>query len=46
MKNGYYPDHENIRREKLEDLQEVTFFITVIGLSIEVHVNPIGHEDN
>ncbi len=46
VKNGYYPDHENIKVEQLEDLQEVTFFNTVIGLSIEVHVNPIGHEDN
>lgn len=45
QENGYRPEYQDVTDAQLDDLQEVTFFNGQTGLSIEVHVNPIGHED-
>lgn len=43
--NGYVCEKSDITVRQLEEIQEVTFRNDVLGLSIEVHVNAIGHEN-
>lgn len=43
--DGYVCEKPNITVRQLEEVQEVTFRNEVLGLSIEVHVNAIGHEN-
>lgn len=45
IESGYTPEYKNVTAAQLEDLQEVTFYSGQTGLTIEVHVNPMGHED-
>lgn len=45
QENGYRSEYHDITDAQLDDLQEVTFYSGQTGLSIEVHLNPIGHED-
>lgn len=42
IKNNYNPEHDQITEEQLNKMQEVTFFNSNTGLSIEVHINPMG----
>ena len=42
--NGHIPENKNVTPALLEDVQEITFYSGQTGLSIEVHINPIGHE--
>lgn len=42
---GYFHKHSQITLKELEELQEVTFFNAETQLVIELHVNPIGHEN-
>lgn len=44
-KNGYLCENADVTRKQLEEVQEITFRNPQTGLSIEVHVNPIGHEN-
>lgn len=44
VENGYTPENENVTPALLDEVQEITFYSGQTGLSIEVHVNPIGHE--
>lgn len=46
IENGYIPENSNVTHKQLEELQEITFHNTQSGLTIEVHVNPIGHHNN
>lgn len=43
--SGYIPEFQNITAAQLDELQEITFQGNQSGLTIEGHVNPIGHED-
>lgn len=45
LSNGYIPEFQNVTAAQLDELQEITFQCNQNGLTIEVHVNPIGHED-
>lgn len=45
ISNGYVPQLEVDTEERLEDLQEVSFFHPVEKLHIELHLNPIGKEN-
>lgn len=42
---GYAAERENITSEQLNELQEVSFKNEQRGLYIELHINPIGHEN-
>ncbi len=42
---GYIPQHGQITMSELDDLQEVSFFKADVQLHVELHVNPIGHEN-
>lgn len=44
-KNGYVCESSDITWKQLEEVQEITFRNPKLGLSMEVHVNPIGHEN-
>ena len=46
IENGYFPENANVTPKQLEDLQEITFYNIQSGLTIEVHVNPIGHHND
>lgn len=44
---GFRSDHENVISEaQLDELQEVTFYNPESRMTIEVHTNPIGRENN
>lgn len=42
---GYTAEREHITQEQLKELQEISFFHAQSGLQIELHLNPIGHEN-
>lgn len=44
-KYGYVCERSDITWKQLEEVQEITFRNPKLGLSMEVHVNPIGHEN-
>lgn len=46
INNGFIPESEKITAGQLEELQEVTFYHPNPNLAIEVHLNPIGHENS
>ena len=41
----YVPEMESVTERQKEDLQEVGFYGPDAGLYIELHLNPIGHEN-
>lgn len=44
-KYGYVCEKPDITWKQLEKVQEITFKNPKLGLTMEVHVNPIGHEN-
>ena len=45
-KNGFVCENQDVTWKQLERVQEITFKKPMSNLSIEVHVNPIGHENS
>lgn len=43
--NGYLPKFETETEEQLEELQEITYFNQKEALYIELHLNPMGREN-
>ncbi|MCI7813966.1 MAG: nucleotidyltransferase family protein [Lachnospiraceae bacterium] len=43
---GFVPEREEITENQLEELQEITFYQSSSGLTVEVHTNPIGKEND
>lgn len=46
IEQGYIPEYENITKEQLEELQEVSFINKEAGLHIELHINLMGHNND
>lgn len=46
VENGYTPEIESVTAEYLEKLQEISFSNASTGLLLEVHINPMGHDNH
>lgn len=44
--NGYVSSIKDVTETQLNELQEITFHNDQTGLTIEVHVNPMGHDND
>ena len=44
-KQGFVSERPGVTTAQLEELQEVCFYDPVSGLCVELHVNPVGHEN-
>lgn len=43
---GYLPEWDNVTLKQMEELQEISFFNGESGLYIELHLNPMGHDND
>lgn len=43
---GYIPERQNLTQNQISELQEISFFHPKYKLTIEVHTNPIGKEND
>lgn len=46
LDHGYIPERQEITFNQLNELQEISFFHPIHKLTIEVHTNPIGREND